>query len=100
MLDFWIGLVFLAEEAAEVGLAELVAAAGGASAKFHTAFCHSLHAAVAQGFVGIAQHERERIVAAALGGEIGAIFFGVELVEETVEVARAGGVVGVEAREL
>jgi len=100
MLNLRVIEKFITEEAAEVRLAELVAATGGASAEFHAALCHGLHTAVAEGVIGIAQDESERIVAASFKCKVGKIFFAVQLVEEAAQICCADCIVGVKAREL
>src|ERR1017187_3267891 len=100
VVDDGIFFKFLAVDAAQERLAQLVAAAGRAATEFNLPFAQSFFNAIPERLVRFAQNQSEGVVATAFAVEVGVKFLRVEAVEEKVQVARALLVVCVEALQL
>src|SRR5262245_29780978 len=74
------------DDALQVGLAHLVAAARGAAAELDAFLAQGVHHAAGEAWALVLEDEREGVVAAALGVEVGLIEVGIKVVEEGVQV--------------
>mgnify|MGYP004261039509 CR=1 FL=1 len=64
-------------ERAQVGLTELVAAAGSPSPVLYIVLPQSCHHVLVQFRIRVLEHQREGVIAAAVRGKVGAVFFGI-----------------------
>src|SRR5438093_7874456 len=92
--------LLLIDDAPQVRLPELIAAAAQAASKFDSMVAQRLLAPRPQAGIRPGEHQRERVVAASLDCEIGLVFLWIEEAQEQFQVGGAHFILGIESFEL
>src|SRR5262245_38379798 len=92
--------LLFAQQSFQVGLAQLIASARCAAPKLDAVPAQSRFDPVAQSLIGAPKNERESIIAASFGGEVGLVLVRIEVFQEGQQMLGAAAVIIIQPLEL